>query len=131
MKDGLSKSICRNWLQTARCCCRSTMVVVNDRGKGVQTGRQVRIEKMSESKPIVYAPSVLRHCQNRSRVIAPGSVGTKPVYGPVGSRCRGGMSSIQALVWNVRTLVRMLREITSGRHHEEEYRCRNEGRSCP
>ena len=58
-------------------------------------------------------------------------VGTKPVYGPDGSRCIGGMNSIQALVWNVRTSFWMIREMTNGKHHEKEYRCQDEGRSCP
>ena len=57
-------------------------------------------------------------------------VGTIPVYGPGGSRCIGGMNSIRALVRNVRTSLQMQREMTSGRHHEEEYRCRSEERSC-
>jgi hypothetical protein len=56
---------------------------------------------------------------------------TKPVYGLDGSRCIGGMNSVQALVWNVRTSFWMAREMTNGKHHEKEYRCRNEGRSCP
>jgi hypothetical protein len=49
---------------------------------------------------------------------------------PGGSRCIGGMNSTQALVWNVRTSFWMRREMTSGRHHEEEYRCQSEGRGC-
>jgi hypothetical protein len=64
--------------------------------------------------------------------LALGSARTKePVYGPGGSRCIGGMNSIQALVWNVRTWFRMRRERTRGRRHEEEYRCRGEGRIIP
>ena len=35
---------------------------------------------------------------------------------------------MQALVWNVRTSFWMVREMTNGKHHEEEYRCLNEGR---
>lgn len=38
------------------------------------------------------------------------------------------MSSTQALVWNVRSLLRMERKMTNGQHHEEEYRSCNEGR---
>ena len=95
------------------------------------TGWQVRAEKMSESKPFDEASLGLKRCQNQGMQMAPGLVGTLPVYGPDGSRRRGGMSSIQALVWNVRTLFRMRRKMTSGQHHKEEYRCRNEGRSCP
>src|ERR1039457_75927 len=37
------------------------------------------------------------------------------------------MSSTQALVRNVRTSLWMQREMTSGKHHEEEYRCRARG----
>jgi hypothetical protein len=53
--------------------------------------------------------------------LAPGTVGTTPVYGLDGSRCIGGINSIQALVWNVRTSFWMAREMTNGKHHEEEY----------
>lgn len=49
---------------------------------------------------------------------------------PRSSNRRGGKSPIQASVWNVRTLLRMRREMTNGKHHEEGYRCRGEGRSC-
>jgi Transposase domain (DUF772) len=48
-----------------------------------------------------------------------------------GSRCIGGMNSVQALVWNVRTSFWMARETTNGKHHEKEYRCQDERRSCP
>ncbi|AVK17705.1 hypothetical protein CSB90_4299 [Pseudomonas aeruginosa] len=41
------------------------------------------------------------------------------------------MIFIQALVRNVRTLFQMRRKMTNGQHHEEEYRCWNEGRSFP
>jgi hypothetical protein len=34
------------------------------------------------------------------------------------------------LVWNVRTSFWMTREMTNGKHHEEEYRSQGEGRSC-
>lgn len=36
-------------------------------------------------------------------VVAPGRVQTEPVYGLSGVRCRGSMSLIQALMWNVGT----------------------------
>ena len=38
---------------------------------------------------------------------------------------------MQALVRNVRTSLWMQREMTSGKHHEEEYRYQGEGRSRP
>ncbi|TWV97120.1 hypothetical protein FQA91_06410 [Pseudomonas aeruginosa] len=37
-----------------------------------------------------------------------------PAYGPSGSRCKGGMISIQAWVRNVRTLFQMQRKMTNG-----------------
>src|SRR5439155_18195587 len=66
-------------------------------------------------------------------------------YWPGGSRCLGGMSSVWALVRNVRTPSQcctlrpggllsslwMQREMTSGKHHEKEYRCQSQGRSRP
>ena len=128
MGVGLPESACRSRLQcvtnagaSLRCCTRDGSrppeiglqeqisnrpvrlhpkdVVVSDWGKGVLIGRQVRIEKMSASEPSDDAPLALKYCQNRGRGAAPGSVGTTPAYGPDGSRCIGGMSSIQALVW--------------------------------
>lgn len=36
-------------------------------------------------------------------VVAPGGAQTEPVYGLSGVRCRGSMSLIQALMWNVGT----------------------------
>jgi hypothetical protein len=83
---------------------------------------------MNESKPSDDASLALKCCQNWSRARTPGSAGKEPVYGPGGSRCIGGMNSIQALVRNVRTSFWMRREMTSGRHHEEEYRGQSEGR---
>jgi hypothetical protein len=87
---------------------------------------------MSESKPADDASLWLQDTVKTGvdQVLRDKS-GAKPAYEPGGSRCKGGMSSIQASVRNVRTLLRMEREMTNGRHHEEEYRCRSKGRSCP
>lgn len=62
---------------------------------------------MNESEPSDDASLDLKRCQNWGNRMTLGQVGTIPAYGPNGSRCRGGMISIQALVWNVRTLFRM------------------------
>lgn len=87
---------------------RSKGVVVSDRGKVILRGWQVRIEKMSESKPSEDASLLPQDTvktgtdhwfQEQS--------GRHLIYGPDDSRCIGGMISIQALVWNVRTLFRM------------------------
>ena len=37
------------------------------------------------------------------------------------------MSQVQALVWNVGTWSLMLRELTSGKPREEDYRCKGTG----
>jgi hypothetical protein len=41
----------QEWTSNRPVLLRSKGVVVSDRGKGVQIGRQVGVEKMSESKP--------------------------------------------------------------------------------
>jgi hypothetical protein len=98
MGVGLPESACRSWLQTARCCC------VRKRRGGERPWKrhpercQVRIEEMNESKPSDDASLALKCCQNWSRARTPGLAGKEPVYGPGGSRCIGGMNSIQAWV---------------------------------
>jgi len=86
---------------------------------------------MSESKPFDDASLWIQGTVKTgvARVLQDES-GKIPAYGPDGSRCTGGMNSIQALVRNVRISFWMEREMTSGRHHEEEYRCQDERRSC-
>ena len=111
---------------------RSKGVVVNVRGKGVREGRQVSVEKMSESEPTDDASSRIQGTvKTGAGQLLQDEPGKEPVYWPGGSRCLGGMSSMQALVRNVRTSLWMQREMTSGKHHEEEYRCQTEGRSRP
>jgi hypothetical protein len=70
---------------------------------------------MSESKPADDASLWLQGTVKTGvyQVLRDKS-GAQPAYGPGGSRCKGGMSSIQASVWNVRTLLRMKREMTNG-----------------
>jgi hypothetical protein len=85
---------------------------------------------MSESKPADDASLRVKILPKMESPPAPGLAGKEPAYGPGGSRCKGGMNSAQALVRNVRTLLWMRRKMTNGKHHEEEYRCQSEGRSC-
>ena len=49
MGVGPPESVCRDRLQTTACCCVQK-VVVSDAGNAVPRGRQVRIEKVSESE---------------------------------------------------------------------------------
>jgi hypothetical protein len=62
-------------------------------GKGGARRRQVSVEKMSASEPLMTHRNGFRRCRNGRRVITPGGVWTTPAYGPRGSRCIGGMSS--------------------------------------
>ena len=68
---------------------------------------------MNASEPSDDASLEPKRCQNRVRVDSPGQVWRQPAYRPVGSRCIGGMSYKQALVWNMGTCPAMLREKTS------------------
>jgi hypothetical protein len=66
---------------------------------------------MSESKPSDDASLRIQGAVKTGVVsVLQESVGTTPDYGLDGSRCKGGMNSTQASVWNVRTLLRMSRE---------------------
>jgi hypothetical protein len=50
--------------------------------------------------------------------------GVEPAYCPCGTRHRGGVNVIQALVWNVGTLHVMVRENPISEDHEGgKYRC--------
>ena len=70
---------------------------------------------MNESEPFDDASLARNYCQNRSRMDTPGQVWRQPAYCPDGSRCIGGMSYKQALVWNMGTCSAMQREKTSSR----------------
>jgi hypothetical protein len=50
----------------------------------------------------------------------PEQVREKPVYCPGGVRHKGGMTLIQAFVWNMGSCVLMLREKSKWQPHEEE-----------
>jgi hypothetical protein len=51
MGEGLPEPTFRSWASNRPELLRSKDVVVNVRGKGVREGRQVSVEKMSESEP--------------------------------------------------------------------------------
>lgn len=70
---------------------------------------------MNVSEPSDDASLERKRCQNRDRLDIPGQVWRRPTYCPDGSRCIGGMSYKQALVWNMGTCPAMQREKTSSR----------------
>ncbi len=68
---------------------------------------------MNESEPFDDASLERKRCQNRGCLDTPGQVWRRPAYRPVGSRCIGGMSYKQALVWNMGTCSAMQKEKTN------------------
>lgn len=95
---------------------RSKGAVVSDRGKGAREGRQVSTKKMSANEPLQ------KHRQSLKGAVKTGgdpfprdeSEGNL-LTDSDGSRCKGGMSLVQASIRNVGTWSLMLREMTSGR----------------
>ena len=60
-------------------------------------------------------------CQNRGDVVTPGSVWGQPAYRPGGIRHEGGVTAIQALVWNVGTCRSDAKgEVRVGGPHKDE-----------
>ncbi len=53
-------------------------------------------------------------------VVGPGQVQTIPAYGLVGVRHEGGVTLVQALVWNVGTCVSMSREALKWKPRESQ-----------
>jgi len=58
---------------------------------------------MNESEPSMTCRKTNQVTSKPDSVVDPGQIQTLPVYGLGGVRCRGGMSLIQALLWNVGT----------------------------
>jgi hypothetical protein len=73
----------------------------------------VCIKKMSESEPVDDPSLEVKRCQNRGGWEFSGQVWRQPVYCPDGSRCKDGMSLIQALIRNMGICPLMLREKTN------------------
>jgi len=78
------------------------VMVVNDCRKVGQLGRQVRIEKVNESKPSEDASKVLDAVETAGAVTSRDELGEWSADRPSGSRCKGGTSSIQASMRNTR-----------------------------
>ncbi|PYV68138.1 MAG: hypothetical protein DMG96_37255 [Acidobacteria bacterium] len=94
MREGPSKPLCRERLQTATSCCGTMATVVNVVVKSVDRPRQVGMRETNASEPPIKHRNLLRRRQNRGLRGAPGSVWWKPVYWPDGVRCIGGVTLI-------------------------------------
>jgi hypothetical protein len=94
MREGPSKPLCRERLQTATSCCGTMATVVNVVVKSVDRPRQVWMRETNASEPPIKHRNLLRRRQNRGLRGASGSVWWKPVYWPDGVRCIGGVTLI-------------------------------------
>ena len=77
--------------------------VVSVEVKAAARLRQVRIGKTNKSEPSMTCRELFQWRRNRDGRLARDEVQRKPVYWLDGARHKGGVSPIQALVWNVRT----------------------------
>ena len=90
---------------------RLRAVVVSVPGKGPARPGQVSDEKTNMCEPLLTHRKIQRRHRNRGRCTTPGQghgwsmpgVRKRPACGPDGVRCKGGVSSSQALAWNRRT----------------------------
>ena len=111
MEVGPPGSPCRRRSQTAAVSCRSRAGVGSDCGKGPQSAGQVCDEKTNMCEPLLTHREKQQRHRNRGRLIASGqrrasgmsSAGERPACGPGDARCKGGVSSSQALAGNRRT----------------------------
>jgi len=111
MEGGPPGSPCRRRSQTAAVSCRSRAGVGSDCGKGLQSAGQVCDEKTNVSEPLTTHREKQQRHRNRGRLLASGQrrasdvpgAGERPACGPGGVRCKGGVSSSQALAGNRRT----------------------------
>jgi len=111
MEVGPPGSPCRRRAQTAAVSCRSRAGVGSDCGKGPLSAGQVSDEKTNMCEPLLTHRNLERWHRNRGGCSIPGQrrawcapgVRKRPACGPDGVRCKGGVSSSQALAWNRRT----------------------------
>lgn len=91
---------------------RSRAGVVSVAGKGLLLAGQVCDGKTNMCEPLLTHRNAERWHHNRGRSVAPGqrrvhggvpSARRPPVCCPGGARCKGGVSPLQAPVWNRRT----------------------------
>jgi hypothetical protein len=101
---------CRIWVQTTGCCFGPMAEVVSESGKGRARPCQVRVEKTSESKPPMNCRKRRNDVKTRGQSLLWDQLGGNLLTVQAASGRRGGVSSTQALVWNVGTCVAMQRE---------------------
>ena len=65
--------------------------------------RQVRSEKTNASEPLMTCRKLSKKCRNRDGRLARDNAQQRPEFRPGGTRHKGGVSSDQALIRNVRT----------------------------
>ena len=100
MEEDPPKSVCRGRLQTTAERHWLKTVVVSVSGKGL-SARQVRYGSRRRTQVNHCIGVVTGKChQNQSPLRALGKVQREPVYWLVGVRRRGGVSLIQARLWN-------------------------------
>jgi hypothetical protein len=120
MEVGPPGSPCRRRSQSTVVSCRLRAGVGSDYGKGTQLAGQVCDEKTNVCEPLLTHREKQRWHRNRGRLLLPGqrrafgapSARRRPACSPGGARCKGGVSSSQALVGNRRTC----RLDTDGQH---------------
>jgi len=111
MEVGPPGSPCRRRSQTAAVSCRSRAGVGSDCGKGSLSAGQVCDEKTNVCEPLLTHREKQRWHRNRGWLLAPGqrhttgvpSARRRPACSSGGARCKGGVSSLQALAGNRRT----------------------------
>jgi hypothetical protein len=112
MEVGPPGSPCRRGSQTAAVSCRSRAGVGSDCGKGPQPAGQVCDEKTNMCKPLlthrkhpklVSKPGAGEPSGTKTRHSGVSSARRRPACWPGDTRCKGGVSSSQALAWNSRT----------------------------
>jgi len=118
MRAGPSDPGCRIRVQTTGCCFGPMVEVVSESGKGRARPCQVRAEETNESEPPMNCRKRRNDVKTRQLSLTWDGVWAIPVYGPDGIRHEGGVTSVQALVWNVGTCVSMLREQLKWKPHQ-------------
>ena len=103
MRVGPSKPACRSRLQTTPKLLRSRAVVGSVEGKGAARPRQVRIVKTNASEPLMTCRKRRNDVKTGAGSLTRDQVQQVPADGLGGVRHEGGVSAIQALVWNVGT----------------------------
>jgi hypothetical protein len=112
MEVGPPGSPCRRGSQTTAVSCRSRAGVGSDCGEGPLSAGQVSDEKTNMCKPLLTHRNAKRWHHNQGRSVTLGqrrarvsvpSARRRPACCLGGARCKGGVSSSQALAWNRRT----------------------------